>query len=50
MNIKPSEEYKKIIKSKNYELSQQAKATIISESQNYAYEPLRKALISLASK
>ncbi len=41
-------EHKKIKKSFNYELSNEAKSSIISESQNCSYEPLRKALIHLA--
>lgn len=44
----PTSEYKKIKKSKSYELTQRAKESILSESQNCAYEPLRKALIHLA--
>lgn len=48
VNIEPPSEYKKVVKSKNYELTKQAKETIISESQNCSYEPLRKALIHLA--
>lgn len=48
VNIEPPSEYKKVVKSKNYTLTEQAKETIISESQNCSYEPLRKALIHLA--
>ena len=41
-------EYQKIKKSVSYELSQQTKEKIISESQHCTYEPLRRALIHLA--
>ena len=44
----PNTEYKKVKKSQTYDLTQQAKETIISESQNCSYEPLRQALIHLA--
>lgn len=49
VNIEPPSEYKKAVsKPKSHELTEQAKETIISESQNCTYEPLRKALIHLA--
>jgi hypothetical protein len=45
--IQPTKHYKKIIPPKNYTLSEKAKATIISESQQCSYEPLQKALLHL---
>lgn len=48
VNIEPPSDYKKVVKSKTYELSPQAKESILSESQSCSYEPLRKALIHLA--
>ena len=44
----PTTEYKKVKKVRTYELTKQAKESIISESQHCSYEPLRIALYNLA--
>lgn len=46
--VEPIIQYEKPAPQKKYVLSEQAKATIISESQNCSYEPLQKALLHLA--
>ncbi|MDI1351626.1 MAG: DUF721 domain-containing protein [bacterium] len=43
-----SQSYNKIASPVSHELSDKAKASIISESQNCSYEPLQRALIHLA--
>ena len=40
--------YEKPIPQKKFQLSNEAKASIISESQSCSYEPLQKALLNLA--
>lgn len=42
-------DYRKPVQPKPHELSEKAKATIISESQNCTYQPLQRALIHLAN-
>lgn len=50
VNISDSPDpYKKPDHVKNHELSEKAKATIISESQHCTYQPLQKALLHLAN-
>jgi len=44
----PTLQYEKPVQQKSHHLSEKAKATIISESQNCNYEPLQKALLHLA--
>lgn len=46
--VEPVIQYNKPEKSLSPELSDKAKASIISESQHCAYQPLRKALLHLA--
>ncbi|MDR3441655.1 MAG: DUF721 domain-containing protein [Legionella sp.] len=46
--VEPIIQYEKPAPQKKHLLSEQAKATIISESQNCSYEPLQKALLHLA--
>jgi len=46
--IEPTTSYEKPSSVKSSLLSEQAKATIISESQHCTYEPLQKALLHLA--
>lgn len=50
VNVDTNKEYQRITKTKEYELSSEAKKTIIKESQTCSYEPLRKALIRLAGE
>ena len=44
----PVIQYEKPVQQKKYLLSEKAKATIISESQQCTYEPLQRALLHLA--
>ncbi|KGP64223.1 hypothetical protein EP47_04000 [Legionella norrlandica] len=46
--IEPSPQLQKSIEKNSPTLSEKAKTTIISESQNCSYEPLQKALLRLA--
>ena len=46
--IDPLIQYEKPVQQKKYLLSEKAKATIISESQQCSYEPLQRALLHLA--
>lgn len=46
--IEPILNYEKPIQTSSHSLSEKAKATIISESQQCTYQPLKKALIHLA--
>lgn len=46
--VEPVDQYKKPVQSKSFELSAKAKATIISESHQCAYQPLQKAWFHLA--
>jgi hypothetical protein len=46
--IEPTITYENSAQPKKHSLSEKAKATIISESQNCSYEPLQKALLHLA--
>ena len=44
----PTTEYKKLVSQTSYSLSEQAKTSIIQESEYCSYEPLKQALIHLA--
>jgi hypothetical protein len=46
--IEPTVSYENSVQPKKHALSEKAKATIISESQNCSYEPLQRALLHLA--
>ncbi|WP_131795197.1 DUF721 domain-containing protein [Fluoribacter gormanii] len=46
--IEPTLQYAKSVLTSKHELSEKAKAIIISESQHCTYEPLQKALLHLA--
>jgi hypothetical protein len=47
--IEPATQYRKADQPSSNDISDKAKANIISESQNCTYQPLRKALLDLAN-
>lgn len=47
--VEPVAQYEPLVPQKKYRLSEKAKASIISESQQCSYEPLQKALFNLAN-